>query len=144
MNANVIGKRFFVTWLVVFIVWFVAAYVINTMLVDYSSIAHLYRKWEDELKQFDVLILADLLMTGTMVWFYARGVEPKPWLAQGVRFGLAVSLLTVAPMYMRFFVALPIPTSLLIGQLVWFVIAIVLLGVVIAFAYRGAAGARAA
>jgi hypothetical protein len=39
-------------------------------------------------------------LSGAFVWICARGVEAKPWLAQGVRFGVAVALLTIVPTYM--------------------------------------------
>ena len=32
-------------------------------------------------------------MAGAFTWIYARGVENKPWLGQGLRFGVAVAFL---------------------------------------------------
>jgi hypothetical protein len=38
-----------------------------------------------------------------------RGVEAKPWVAQGERFGIAVALLTVWPTYLIYYVVQPMP-----------------------------------
>jgi len=40
------------------------------------------------------MILAHVILAGAFVWIYSRGVEAKPWLAQGFRFGLAIALPT--------------------------------------------------
>jgi len=50
------------------------------------------------------MILAHVILSGALVWIYVRGAEAKPWMAQGVRFGVAVALLTVVPTYMIYFV----------------------------------------
>ena len=52
-----------------------------------------------------LMLLAHVLLAGSFVWIYTRGREPgKPWMGQGVRFGIAVALLTVVPTYMIYFV----------------------------------------
>ena len=35
-----------------------------------------------------------------LAWIYAHGVEPGSWLPQGIRFGIAIALLTVVPWYL--------------------------------------------
>jgi len=136
--STIMTKKFFIAWIGIFVVWFVGTYVVNGILIDYAPIAHLFRLWEDELKLFPVLIVADLTLTGTFVWFYAQGVESKPWLGQGVRFGLAAALLGVLPMYVRYYVAQPVPEAILMQQLVYFVILMMLMGAIVAFVYRAA------
>jgi hypothetical protein len=43
-------------------------------------------------------------MAGAFVWIYSRGVADAPWVPQGLRFGLAVALLTVVPTYTIYYV----------------------------------------
>ena len=74
------------------------------------------------------------------MWIYARGVEAKPWPAQGVRFGLAVALLTVVPTYMIYFVVQPMPADIVIKQIVCDGMLTVILGMIVAWLYRGAQG----
>jgi hypothetical protein len=86
------------------------------------------------------MIVAHLMLSGTFVWIYARGVEAKPWLAQGVRFGLAVALLTVVPTYMIYFVVQPMPADIVSKQIVCDGVLTIILGMIVAWLYRGAQG----
>jgi hypothetical protein len=82
------------------------------------------------------MILAHIFMAGAFAWIYARGVEPKPWLGQGMRFGIAVAFLTVVPIYMIYYVVQPMPGGLVVKQIVFDGILTVILGIVVAFLYR--------
>jgi len=62
---------------------------------DYMQLINLFRAEGDQHKYFSLMILAHVIMAGAFVWIYARGVEAKPWVAQGVRFGVAVALLMI-------------------------------------------------
>ena len=82
------------------------------------------------------MILAHVIMAGAFVWIYSRGVEAKPWLAQGIRFGVAVALLTVVPMYMIYYVVQPMPGMTVVKQIVFDTILVMILGAIAAFIYR--------
>ena len=82
------------------------------------------------------MILAHVLLSGAFVWIYARGVEAKPWLPQGVRFGVAIALLTIVPTYLIYYVVQPMPGMLVVKQIVFDGILIVVLGIVAAFVNR--------
>jgi hypothetical protein len=70
------------------------------------------------------------------VWIYARGVEDTPWVGQGVRFGVAVALLTIVPTYMIYYVVQPMPGAMVVKQIVYDGILLVLLGLLVAYLYR--------
>jgi len=80
-----------------------------------------------------------VILSGALVWIYARGAEAKPWLAQGVRFGVAVALLTAVPTYMIYFVVQPMPGDVVIKQIVYDSVLMVILGVIVARLYRDTA-----
>jgi hypothetical protein len=75
-------------------------------------------------------------------WIYARGVEARPWLAQGVRFGMAVALLTTVPTYTIYFVVQPMPAGLALRQILFDAALLVILGTIVARLYRGTAAPR--
>ena len=131
-------KKFFLAWIAAFVAWFVGTYVVNVYLIDYSAIAGLMRPWEEELQRYPVLILADLILTGSFVRFYVRGLERKPWLPQGLGFGLAAALLSAVPMSMRYFDAEPVPVAMLVQQIVYFIALMMILGALVGFLYRDA------
>jgi len=70
------------------------------------------------------------------VRIYARGVEAKPWLGQGLRFGGIVALLTVAPTYLIYYAVQPMPGAHVAKQIVFDAALMALLGVLVAFLYR--------
>lgn len=105
------NKKFAIAWLVLFVAWFLGSFVVHGLLLrsDYMQLTNLFRAESDQQKYFPLMILAHLILSGAFVWIYARGVEAKQWMLQGVRFGFAVALLTVVPTYTIYFVVQPMP-----------------------------------
>ena len=135
------NKKFIIAWIALFVAWFMGSFVVHGVLLrsDYMQLTNLFRTEGDEQKYFPLMILAHLILSGAFVWIYARGVEPKPWLAQGVRFGVAVALLTTVPTYMIYFVVQPIPGDVVIKQIVFDGVLMAILGTIVAWLYRDAA-----
>jgi hypothetical protein len=82
------------------------------------------------------MLLAHVLMAGAFAWIYARGREAKPWLAQGLRYGIAVALLTSVAWYLIYYAVMPLPAALVIKQIGFETVLLLLLGCVVAFIYR--------
>ncbi len=131
--------KFFVAWLVLFIVYMAGGFVVHGALLadDYTALPQLFRSDEQAMPYFYLMIIAHVLMAGAFTWIYARGVENKPWLGQGLRYGLAVALLAVIPIYMIYFVVQPMPGMLAIKQATFDTILALILGALVAFLYRG-------
>jgi hypothetical protein len=58
-------------------------------------------------------------------------------MAQGVRYGVAVALLTTVPMYLIYYSVQPLPGSLVAKQIIFDGIWTIILGVIVAWLYRG-------
>jgi hypothetical protein len=138
------NKRFLVAWVVVFIAWMVGSFLVHGTLLraDYMQLSNLFRTEADAQAHFPLMLLAHVILSGAFVWIYSRGVDPGTWLGQGVRFGIAVALLTVVPTYMIYYVVQPMPGSMAVKQIVFDGILIILLGILVAFLYRGVATGR--
>jgi len=132
------SKRFFVAWLILFVAWMIGSFVVHGTLLrdDYAQLTNLFRTEADSQQHFPLMILAHVILAGAFVWIYSRGVENAPWSGQGVRFGLAVALLTAVPTYIIYYVVQPLPGSLAVKQIMFDGILIVLLGLLVAFLYR--------
>jgi len=132
------NRRFIVAWIVLFVVWLLGDFLIHGVLLhaDYLQLPNLYRSETDAQGYFPYMLLTHLIMAGAFVWIFARGVEAKPWVAQGVRFGIAVALLTVVPMYLIYYAVQPVPGGLVVRQILFAGILTVVLGVVVAWLYR--------
>jgi len=99
----------------------------------------LFRTEADAHQYFPLMILAHVLLSGALGCIYARGAEAQPWKAQGVRFGIAIALLTSVPTYMIYFVVQPMPGNVVIRQIVYDGVLMIILGIIVAWVYSGAA-----
>lgn len=137
------NKKFFIAWAVVFVAWMVGSFVVHGVLLhdDYAQLPNLFRPEAEAQQYFPLMILAHVILAGAFAWIYARGVESKPWLAQGLRFGVAVALLTIVPTYMIYYVVEPMPGMSVVKQIVFDGILVTLLGAIVAFMYRPSANA---
>ena len=134
-------KKFLIAWIALFVAWFMGSFVVHGVLLrsDYMQLTNLFREEGDQQKYFPLMILAHVILAGALVWIYARGAEAKPWVLQGLRFGVAVALLTVVPTYMIYFVVQPMPGDVVLKQIVCDGVLTVILGTIVAWFYRDAA-----
>jgi hypothetical protein len=135
------NKKFLIAWAVLFVAWLIGSFVVHGLLLhsDYMQLTSLFRAEGDQQKYFPLMLLAHAILSGAFVWIYARGVEAKPWMAQGVRFGVVVALLTIVPSYMIYFVVQPMPGEVVIKQIVFDGVLMVILGIIVAWLYRDTA-----
>jgi hypothetical protein len=132
------NKRFLLAWLVLFVAWFIGSFIVHGLLLhaDYAQLSNLFRKEAEAQNFFPLMILAHIIMSGAFVWIYARGVEAKPWLGQGIRYGVAIVLLTTVPLYLIYYVVQPMPGATVVKQIVFEGILLLILGAIVAFMYR--------
>ena len=131
------NKKFLVAWLVLFILYMAGGMIIHGVILhaDYEATG-LMRPAAEAQEKMPLMIFAHVLMAGAFTWVYARGVENKPWLGQGLRFGLAIAVL-FAPIYIIYYVVQPTPGALAAKQIVLDTIMTLVLGAAVAFLYRG-------
>ena len=137
-KAETMNKKSFVAWGVIFIVWMAGSFVVHGMLLhdDYAKLAGLFRPDAEAQQLFPLMLLAHVILAAAFVWIYARGAEAKPWLLQGIRFGVAVALLTIVPTYLIYYVVQPMPVLLVMKQIVLDSVLIVILALTIAYLHR--------
>ena len=131
-------KKCFLAFVAVFLVGFTLNFVIHGVLLqgDYSQLPNLLRTEQDAQGYFHFMILANLLYSLALVWIYAQGVSDKPWLGQGVRFGLAVWLLTAVPTYLTYYAVQPWPPEVIVKSIGFDLVRLLVIGVVAAAVYR--------
>lgn len=132
------NKKFFIAWIVIFVAWMAGSFLVHGLLLhdDYAQLPNLFRPEVEAQKYFPLMILAHVIMAGAFVWIYSRGVEARSWLPQGIRFGVAVALLAIVPIYMIYYVVQPMPGLTVVKQIVFDGILVVILGAIVAFIYR--------
>ena len=62
--------------------------------------------------------------------------EDKPWVGQGIRFGLAVAFVSCVPTYIIYYVVQPMPEMLVVKQVAFDLVRTIGLGACVAWLYR--------
>ena len=132
------NKRFWLCTLVFFVVSMGTDFVLHGLLLnaDYAQLPNIMRSEADSQQHFPIMLLAHIFIAIAFVWIYQHGWEDKPWLGQGLRFGLALAFVSVIPTYMIYYVVQPLPGMLVIKQIVFDLIRTAGLGVVVGWMYR--------
>lgn len=132
------NRRAVLAFVAVFVVWMAGSFVVHGLLLgdDYAALSNLFRSEEESAPYSWMMLVAHVLMAGAFTWIYTRGVDDRPWLGQGLRFGLAIALLATVPTYMIYYVVQPLPGSLVVRQILYDSILVLVLGAVVARIYR--------
>jgi hypothetical protein len=132
-----LDRKFWISVAAMFAMLWALSFVVHGVILgsEYAR-SGLWRPPAEGQRMWPIFLLAHLCMALAFSWIYIKGKENKPWLAQGIRYGLAVVLLMIVPFYLIYYVVLPIPFSLAIQQIIYDGIKIVLMGVVLAWINR--------
>lgn len=126
--------RVLVTIIVIFVLSCVFGTLIHAYLLAgaYAAVSQLYRSSPI----FIFIWLGYLSFAIGSVWVYTQGVENKPWLGQGIRFGLAMWAILTIPSFFIAYATSPIPESLLMKQTLYELADKLVLGMVTALMLR--------
>jgi hypothetical protein len=133
-----LNKRFLISVVVMFVLSMAFGFLVHGLLLgqEYARLPGLFRTEQDAANYFPYMLLAHVFIAAGFVWIYLQGREAKPFLPQGVRFGLAVAVLMTIPMYLIYYAVQPMPGALVFRQIVFDAIGVILMGVVVAWLNR--------
>ncbi len=128
------GKRFWMAVLLMFVLSMALDFVVHAVLLqpDYLALPALYRSEQDGAAFFPYMLLAHVLIAGGFVWVYQQGKGDAPWLHQGMRFGLAMTILMTVPGYLIYYAVQPLPQLLVLKQIIFGIVQTVILGLAVA------------
>ncbi len=124
-----------ISTLVTFVVLWGLEFLVHGLILanDYKEVAQLYRPQADMCHYMPYMILSFFIMAVAAVWVYDQGKKAdKPFLIQGVRFGLAMACLTAVPSAFLYYCLQPIGCALALKQIALGIPEMVILGIVIA------------
>ncbi len=129
-------KKLVLTIVVVFVAANLAGFLIHAILLrpDYMAVKEHYRPEGQEMMLW--ICLAYLSFAVGSVIVYAKGVENKPWLGQGIRFGILMWLILAVPSFFIAYAVQPVPTILMVKQVLFEGVDKILLGIITAALYR--------
>ncbi len=113
------NKRFWISFAAIFVLSMVCGFLVHGLWLngDYARLPNLMRTEADSQRHFAWMFAAHVMIAGSFVWIYQRGREERPWVGQGLRFGLAVALLSSLPMFLIYYVVSPYPGLLVAKQM---------------------------
>jgi hypothetical protein len=132
------NRKFVISVVTMFVVGMALGFFVHGVLLygDYTKIPNVMRPPAHAQARFHWMVLAHISIAVAFTWIYLKGREEKPWLPQGVRYGVAIAFLTAVPTYLIYHVVTQVPFELAIKQIVLDSISIVVMGIVLAWINR--------
>jgi len=134
-------KKLAIAIVAVYIVLMATNYLVHSIWLqpDYDAIPLSHRAMAGIQERFWVMLVGQFFFAAMFAYIYTRGRENKPWLVQGVRYGILVAFLTVIPSALGEYVVYIIPYMLAIKWMVAGGIQMILAGLVVAGIYKDGA-----
>src|SRR5262245_39477372 len=129
------NRKFLISAAIVFVVWMGLDFFVHGVVLygDYTKIPSVMRPPADAQAKMPLMALAYVFMALAFTWIYLKGREDKPWLPQGIRYGVAVAFLSVIPVSLIYHVVTQVPLAIAIKQIVLGAIVIVIVALVLAW-----------
>jgi hypothetical protein len=127
-------KQFWASVAITFVLMMAFGFLVHGFLLagDYGQLPGLFRTEADQQRHFPFMICAHAIAALAFVWIYVRGKEAKPFLGQGLRYGLAMAGVMIIPKFLIYFAVEPMPHIVALKQIVFDTLAVVVMGVVVA------------
>jgi hypothetical protein len=131
-------RKWWMATLAAFVTSVVLNFVVHGLILsgDYAALQGVYRPHGFEAWRFLLLLVAQLIMAGAMATLYPFGLEKRPYIGQGVRFGLLAACVSVVPLTLINYAVTRITLSLTIKQVVLEAVVVTAMGVAIAWVHR--------
>ena len=132
-------KKFLIAGVVAAVLAQALGFLVHSFLLgaDYAKLQSLFRPEAEMNSYMPYMLLANIVFGFALAWIYRQGKTPGvPALRQGISYGLAVAALVIVPMYLIYYTIQPMPGALVAKQIVFDSIAMVLLGIVVAYLSR--------
>src|SRR5579862_3795702 len=138
--------RFLARVLAVAVAMFILGYLGHQLLLgrDYAAIEPIMRNKADMIAHMPFAFVNALCFSTAFVWLYSQGRSARPWMGQGIRFGLVIWAVAMVPLYLTNYTIQPWPGIFVAKILAWELVAMTTLGIfVAALAKNDAADAKA-
>jgi hypothetical protein len=132
--------KFWISAAAMFVLTFALSFGVHGGLLQADYMAMLgsgaMRKPEDTHGLMPWMLLAHAVFALGFTWVYLQGLADKPWLAQGIRYGIAVACLAIVPTYLIYHVVTPVPLLVAFKQIAFDTVRLVIMGAVLAWLNR--------
>lgn len=114
-------------------------YLIHQVLLmpDYDANPLSHRATEAIMHRFWVMAIGQFLFAALFAYIYARGAENKPWVMQGIKYGILMTFFIVIPVSLNEYAVYLIPHIVAIKWMCFEGVQMILLGLVVAGICQG-------
>jgi hypothetical protein len=127
-------KKLLLAIVAAYIVLMFTNYLVHSvwLMSDYAAIPASHRSTAGIMHRFWAMAVGQFFFAALFAYIYTRGAEKKPWLAQGIRYGILVTFLTVIPTALSEYVVYIVPYQLAIKWMVAGGIQLIIMGLIVA------------
>ena len=130
-------KRIILAVVVVFVLLVVAGFLIHALWLGstYQAMRNdgfSFRAPDALQHRLWLIWFGDLLFAILFVWVYNRGREEKPWVGQGLRYGVMMTLFTIVPSSLTEYAVYNLPHMLVVKWMAAGGVVLVILGLLVA------------
>lgn len=102
------------------------------LMNDYLATPDSWRPMADLQQKMWVMFVGQAFFAVMFCYIYSRGAEAKPWLAQGIRYGIVMTLFTVIPYSLGEFTVFRVPHMLAVKWMAAGLVQMIILGLIVA------------
>lgn len=126
--------RFLARVLAIAVAMFILGYIGHQVLLgrDYAAIEPIMRSKAEMMAHMPFAFVNALCFSTAFVWLYSQGRSARPWLGQGIRYGLAIWAVAMVPLYLTNYTIEPWPGVFVVKILAWELVAVTTLGILVA------------
>lgn len=134
-------KKVVIASVAVFILLMATNYFVHSILLmpDYDAIPLSHRNLAGIEHRFWAMVIGQIFFSIMFAYIYTRGTENKPWMVQGIRYGILVTFLTVVPTSLAEYVVYIVPYMLVIKWMIAGGIQLILAGLLVAGIFKSSA-----
>ena len=132
------SKKFVIATIAAFVLLVGSGYLVHGMWLEpeYGQLPNLMRTAEEGAKHMPYVMIAQLLAALSLVWIYERGRNDKPWMGQGLRFGIAAAIFAPTVKFITYYAVQNEPHTLALHQIIGEGAAMVIICMVVARIYK--------
>jgi len=102
------------------------------LMPDYDAIPFSHRSIVGIMRRFWAMALGQFFFAALFSYVYTRGMQRKPWLGQGFRYGILMTLFTVIPFSLSEYDTYIVPYRLVIKWMIAGGVQMIILGIIVA------------
>jgi hypothetical protein len=134
LSGGIPVKKLIIAIVVAYLILMGTNYLIHRvwLMPDYDAIPLSHRSIVGIMRRFWAMALGQFFFAALFSYIYTRGIQRKPWLGQGFRYGILMAFFTVIPFSLSEYDTFIVPYRLAIKWMFAGGIQMIILGIVVA------------